>query len=100
MPYKRDTHSQTIILTSRQGRTITLVIQAGVILDVVNESGVYFPFITGQNYNRSVETWVERSNFLFNGVNLEQRNRKIFGIPVDQIPQGHPLRFVYPGKFR
>ena len=61
--------SRTIVLTSRQHRTITLVIEGGVITSVENQSGCFFP-------------WV------------------VFGIRVEDVPQGHPLRLVYPNKFR
>jgi hypothetical protein len=47
-----------------------------------------------------VETWAENHNFLFNGEDLEKKNRKLFGIPTERIPQEHPLRFMYPNKFR
>ena len=26
--------------------------------------------------------------------------RKVFGIKIKDIPKGHPLRFIYPNKFR
>jgi len=91
-----------VVLTAPNNplQKIKVTVVGGRIKTVDNMSGVYFPFVTGQHYNRSVETWAETHSFLFNGVDLERKRRKIFGIPVDQVPQGHPLRFVYPGKFR
>ena len=92
--------TRTIVLTSRQGRTITLTVEGGIIKEVDNQSGVHFPFVKGWHYNRSVATWAETHNFLFDGVDLEKKHRKIFGIPINQIPQGHKLRLIYPSKFR
>lgn len=30
----------------------------------------------------------------------DKEDKKIFGINIKYIPQGHPLRFIYPNKFR
>jgi len=92
--------NRTIVLTSRQRRTITLVVEGGVIKSVENLSGVHFPFVEGQPYNRSVETWTENNNFLFDGRDLEKENRKIYGIRIKDVPQGHLLRVLHPEKFR
>jgi len=91
---------RTVVLTSRHQRTINLTVEGGVITEIKNESGVHFPFVIHQPYNRSVETWAERNNFLFNGEDLEQKHRKVYGIPIKHIPEGHPLRFIFPNKFR
>lgn len=91
---------RTVVLTSRQHRTITLVVEGGRILTVSNQSGVRFPFVTGQTFNRSIETWAETNGFLFDGVDLTRQNRKIFGIRIQDVPSGHPLRIIYPHKFR
>ena len=91
---------RTIVLTSRQHRTITMDIQGGVFTRVDNQSGCLFPWQVGQPYHRDVETWAERNNFLFDGEDLSKKDQKIFGIRVEDVPQGHPLRFMYPSKFR
>lgn len=92
--------NRTIVLTSRHRRTITIVVEGGIIKSVDNQSGVRFPFVEGQPYNRSVETWAETNNFLFDGRDLEKENRKIYGIRIKDVPQGHLLRMLHPEKFR
>jgi len=91
---------RTIVLTSRQSRTITLTHEGGRITEIVNESGIPFPYVVGQPFNRGLETWAENHNFLYDGVDLEKRDRKIFGIRIQDVPQGHELRMLYPHKFR
>lgn len=91
---------RTITLTSRQNRNIILTVEGGVIKSIDNQSGVRFPWVVNQPYNRNVETWSENNNFLFNGEDLEKKNRKIYGVRVQDVPQGHILRVLYPGKFR
>ena len=91
---------QTIVLTSRQNRNITITVKYGKIVDIDNQSGVNFPYTVGQSYNRSIESWAENNNFLFNGEDLEKKNRKIFGVKIEDVPQGHEWRHIFPGKFR
>ncbi|MCX5884321.1 MAG: hypothetical protein NT096_00150 [Proteobacteria bacterium] len=91
---------RTIVLTSRQHRTITAVIEGGVFTRIDNQSGCFFPWVIGQPFHRDVETWAEKNNFLFDGEDLSKKNRKVLGIRVEDVPQGHPLRFMYPNKFR
>jgi len=86
--------------TSRFDRNITLTIEGGIITTVENTAGVPFPFVVGQPFHRNVETWAENHGFLFNGVDTEKRDRKVMGIRISDVPQGHPLRYIYPGKFR
>ena len=74
--------------------------EGGRIVAVDNSAGIRFPFSVNQPYNRTVEAWAENNGFLLDGVDLSKENRRIFGIRVKDIPQGHPLRFVYPDKFR
>jgi hypothetical protein len=31
---------------------------------------------------------------------VKTNNEKLFGIKLKDIPKGHPLRFIYPNKFR
>ena len=69
-------------------------------MDIDNQSGVNFPYTVGQSYNRSIESWAENNNFLFNGEDLEKKNRKIFGVKIEDVPQGHEWRHIFPGKFR
>jgi hypothetical protein len=39
--------SRTLILTSRQHRTITAVIEGGVFTKIDNQSGCFFPWVIG-----------------------------------------------------
>ena len=91
---------RTIELTSNRGRKISLEVQGGIIISVSNFSGIHFPFVVNQPYNRNVEVWAENHNFLFDGEDLSKKDEKLFGIRVEHYPQGHPLRFIYPNKFR
>lgn len=93
-------NTRTIALTSRYNRTITLLIEGGVIKSIENLSGIYFPFTANRPYNQSIKAWAENNNFLFDGEDLEKKHRKVFGIRIKDVPQGHPLRFMYPNKFR
>lgn len=92
--------NRVIILTSRHKRKITITVDHGIIKSIVNESGIRFPFSVGQLYNRSIETWSERNDFLFNGEDLEKKNRKVCGVRIKDVPKGHVLRLIYPEKFR
>lgn len=31
---------------------------------------------------------------------VDNNNSKLFGIKLKDIPKGHPLRFIYPNKFK
>jgi hypothetical protein len=92
--YKRE-----IILTSRQNRDIIITLIGGRIDTIKNESGVNFPFEVGQSYNRSIEVWACNNGFKMDGKD-PCPEEKIFGIRKKDIPKGHELRMLYPGKFR
>lgn len=86
-------------LTSRQGRDIKVMVEAGRIIHIDNQSGVRFPWVIGQSWNRSIETWACNNGFKING-NDPCPEEKVFGIRAKDIPKGHELRLLYPHKFR
>jgi hypothetical protein len=97
--YENYTGERKIVLTSRQGREILLIILGGRIQSVENNSGVNFPFKVGQSYTRSIETWACNNGFKMDGKS-PCPEEKIFGIRKSLIPKGHELRLMYPHKFR
>ena len=97
--YESYNQGREVVLTSRQGRNIEFTVLGGRIKDLVNDSGYRFPFSEGQHYNASIESWACNNNFKMNGKN-PCPEEKIFGIRKKDIPRGHELRMLYPGKFR
>jgi hypothetical protein len=92
--YERD-----VVLTSRQGRDILVKVMGGKIASIENNSGVRFPYNTGQHWNRNIETWTCTNKFKIDGED-PCPEEKIFGIRKKDIPMGHELRMMYPSKFR
>lgn len=60
---------------------------------------VNFPYSVGQVMNRGVETWACNNDFYMDGKDTCPEER-IFSIRKSDIPEGHDLRRLYPGKFR
>ena len=71
----------------------------GRITDIENKQNVRFPFKVGQMWNRTIETWASNNNFLIDGKDFSPE-KKVMGINVSDIPQGHELRMMYPSKFK
>lgn len=88
-----------IVLTSRQNRDIDITLLGGRIETIDNKSGVNFPYRKGELYTRSIETWACNNGFKIDGKD-PCPERKVFGIRTKDIPQGHELRMLFPGKFR
>lgn len=78
--------------------TVTMTLD-GRIVDIDNLANMRFPFSEGQILNMSHETWACNNNFTVNGKDTCPEE-KIFGIRKKDIPQGHELRMLYPGKFK
>lgn len=97
--YENFSRQREMILTSRQGREIIVMLEAGRITHIENQSGVNFPWVVGQSYNRSIETWACNNGFKIDGES-PCPEEKIFGIRAKDIPKGHELRLIYPHKFR
>jgi hypothetical protein len=93
-----------ITLTSRQGRTIAFDVVNGTIANIDNQSGVNFPYVNNSPYRRNIETWACNHGFKWREGNGPDRDpcpeKKVFGIKTSDIPKGHELRRIYPGKFR
>ena len=88
-----------ITLTSRQNRNIIVTLLGGRIDTIDNQSGVNFPYRKGEQYTRSIETWACNNGFKIDGKD-PCPEKKVFGIRTKDIPQGHELRMLFPGKFR
>ena len=88
-----------IELTSRRGKSILVKVKHGKIEEIDNESGVPFPFFTGQPVTVFMKSWACNHGFLWDGEN-PCPEEKVFGIRKKDIPMGHELRRVFPNKFR
>jgi hypothetical protein len=69
------------------------------ISEIDNPSKVHFPYFVGQVLNMGHQTWACNNNYFVNDEDTCPEE-KVFGIKVSDIPAGHPLRHIYPGKFR
>ena len=90
---------RSIVLESRQKRKITFDVEGGKIQNIVNESGVRFPYHVGEHYNRNIENWCCNNGFTMNGEDMCPEE-KLFGVKVSQYPKGSPERLIFPKKFR
>lgn len=97
--YEAFHHEKELVFKSRQGRVITVNLLGGRIEDIDNQAGVRFPFMKGQQYTRTIETWACNNGFTINGEDTCPE-KKVFGIRTSDIPQGHELRKLFPNKFR
>jgi hypothetical protein len=92
---------ETLVLTSRQGRKITIKMTHGKIEEIDNESGVRFPFVTGQPFTVFMKGWACRNGFKWNGEDpCDPGEKKIFGVKAKHVPKGHEWRQIFPNKFR
>ena len=85
--------------SNRTHRKITFDVIDGRIRNIDNQSGVRFGYQDGQPFNRNIETWCCNNNFTMDGEDMCPEE-KLMGMKLSDIPQGHPLRLAYPGKFR
>ena len=76
-----------------------MVSPGGRITKIVNTRKVSFPFVVGQVLNMNHQVWACNNNYLVNGKDVCPE-KKLFGIRVKDIPAHHPLRQIYPGKFK
>ena len=97
--YESYHNEKQLVFKSRQGRIITVMLLGGRIDNIDNQSGIRFPFMKGQQYTRTIETWACNNGFSINGEDTCSE-KKIFGIKASDIPQGHELRRLFPNKFR
>jgi hypothetical protein len=54
---------EKITLTSRQGKEITVEVVNGQIVEIENETGIPFPFFTGQPVTVFMKGWASDHNF-------------------------------------
>lgn len=90
-------------LTSNSNRLIKFEVQGGKIINLENNSGIRFPYVEGQNYNRGIETWCCNNNFTMKRNEQDVQvcpDKKIFGIRTKDVPRGDIWRTIYPDKFR
>ena len=97
--YESYSDTQEIKLTSRQGREIIFTVKGGRIDSIQNDSGIRFPYSTGQSYNQGMKTWACNNGFKWNGED-PCPEEKIFGVKTSQVPQGHEWRMIFPNKFK
>lgn len=71
----------------------------GKIVDIKKIPTIRFPYRVGENFGRSIEIWACNNNFIIDGKNMCPEE-KIFGVRKKDIPSGHPLRYIYPNKFK
>lgn len=89
---KNDAQVQIIVFVDREYRIIKI--------DFINSKKIYFPFREGGRLSLSkLSDWACENDFLVNGKDTCQED-KVFGIRASDVPQGHPLRYAYPNKFR
>lgn len=69
------------------------------IKSIENNHHLRFPFQIGERLNKSYEIWACNNNYTVNGEDTCPEE-KIFGIRKSDIPKGHELRRLFPGKFR
>jgi DNA repair protein RadC len=96
------TITKTYIFTHKNNPRMEIVVKLlpnMKIVDIDNDKGIRFPYSVGQILNMGHKTWACNNNYLVNGVDVCPE-KKVFGIKVSDIPQGHPLRHIYPGKFK
>lgn len=83
----------------RKNVSIILKLEGSRIKEIQNETNFRFPYKIGQPYNMGLETWACNNQFTLDGRDTCPK-KKIFGINVDDVPQGHEWRHIYPNKFR
>lgn len=95
-----ESNSRKVELKSkRNGKTITFDVIDGRITNIKNQSGAQFRYKEGEPYNRGIETWCSNNEFTMDGKDMGPEE-KIMGIKKSDIPANHPLRMIYPNKFR
>jgi len=95
-------HLKKVIFKSkrRPGMIITVIkTPDGKIVEIDNQANIRFPYNIGQTLDMGHQTWACNNHFLVNDKDTCPEE-KVFGIRKSDIPQGHELRLMFPGKFR
>lgn len=100
--YRISTQRRKKVFTMKNNPSISIHVfldPMGRILEIENKNNQRFPFEVGQILQRNVETWADNHGWLIDGKDVGPEE-KVMGIRTKDIPQGYPLRYVYPNKFR
>ena len=95
-------HLKKIIFKSKRRPEMIITVTKtpnGKIVDVDNQANIRFPYNIGQTLDMGHQTWACNNHFLVNDKDTCPEE-KVFGIRKSDIPQGHELRLMFPGKFR
>lgn len=93
--------TEELILTARNGKTIEITAEHGKIAEIDNNTGMKFPFWTGQLVTIFMKQWACRNGFKWNGKDpCDPGEKKIFGVKAKHVPKGHEWRQIFPHKFR
>jgi hypothetical protein len=88
------------IVLSKGRLEIRVVTRRGTIERIDNETGIKFPFFTGQPVTVFMKGWACSHGFKWNGESACPDEEKVFGIKKKHVPQDHWLRMAYPSKFK
>lgn len=91
-----------IVFKNKRNPNLIITIIVGLdhrIKEISNPRGVYFPFKVGQILNMNHKVWACNNNYHIDGQDA-CGEKKVMGIRVSDIPAGHPLRYIYPNKFK
>lgn len=93
--------NKVIFKSKRRPNMVIVVLKTpdGRIVEIENEFNINFPFKVGQILNRNHEVWACNNNYFVNDKDTCPEE-KVFGIRKKDIPQGHELRMLFPGKFK
>ena len=92
---------RTIVFKHKNNPSLNVTVKAYPnmqITEIENPRNVRFPFVVGQVLNMGHQTWACNNSYLVNDKDVCPE-KKVMGIKVSDIPHGHPLRHLYPGKF-
>lgn len=79
--------------------TIIVKVRGGRIFEIQNPTKFRFPYIIGEQMTQNILSWACNNQFLVNSKD-PCPEKKVFGVKVSDIPQGHELRKIFPNKFR
>jgi len=91
-----------IVFKNKRNPSLVIIVITGNdyrIKEISNLRNVHFPFKVGQILNMNHKVWACNNNYLIDGQDA-CGEKKVMGIRVSDIPAGHPLRIMYPSKFR
>lgn len=94
--------AKIVVFKKKTNPSITITVKAYPsmsIAEIINPHNIRFPYVVGQVLNMGHRTWACANGFLVNEEDTCPEKR-VMGIKVSDIPAGHPLRHIYPGKFK